>query len=116
MNHLRLASYIVFASGIATLLSMYVFSNHPELIMLSLTILGLIMLITLRNGQYVPWYVVAFILGPIILDIPGIHFGLWSFGTPQFLEFPLWLPFFYGNITVSFLHFALTTQGWIGRR
>lgn len=116
MNQLRIASYLVFASGTATILFMYVFPNRHELILLSLIVLGLIMLIALRNGRYILWYVVAFILGPIILDIPGIHFGLWSYGTPQFLGFPLWIPFFYGNITVSFLHFALTTQGWIGRR
>lgn len=116
MSKLHINFYLVFASGTATILFMYVFPNHPELILLSLAVLGLIMLTALRNGRYVLWYVVAFIIGPIILDIPGMHFGLWSYGTPQIFGFPLWIPFFYGNITVSFLHFVLTTQGWIDRR
>lgn len=108
-----MASYSVFASGCATILFMYVFSHSPELILLSLAALGLIMLAVIRRGRYVLWYIFAAVIGPIILDIPGMHFGLWSYGTPEILGFPLWLPFFYGNITVSFIYFVLTTQGTI---
>lgn len=106
MSKLRLASYLVPAAGCATILFMYIFSNRPELILFSLAALGLIMLVVIRNGRYVLWYIAAFVLGPIILDIPGMHFGLWSFGTPQIFGFPFWLPFLYGNLTVSFLHFV----------
>jgi len=110
MNKLHMASFAVFASGGATLLFMYAFNDRPQLILLSLAVLGLIMLALLRDGRYVLWYIAAFILGPIILDLPGLHLGLWSYGAPQFLGFPLWLPFFYGNVAVSFIHFVLTTQ------
>lgn len=116
MNRNRVAAYIAYASGGATLAFMYAFSSRPELTLFSLAVIGLITLIALRNGRYVLWYVVAFVLGPIIFDIPGLHLGLWSYGTPQFLGFPLWLPFFYGNITISFIYFLLATQGWIKRK
>lgn len=68
------------------------------------------MLATLRSARYALWYIAAFLLGPIILDFPGLHLGLWSYGTPQVFGFPFWLPFFYGNVTVSFMYFVLATQ------
>ncbi len=108
MSKLHTASFLVFASGCGTILLMYVFFSRPELILLSHALLGLIVLAAIRNGRYVLWYIAAFVLGPIILDIPGMHFGLWSFGTPDLFGFPLWLPFFYGNLTVSFLYFVRT--------
>jgi uncharacterized membrane protein YoaT (DUF817 family) len=106
MRKSYIASYLVFALGCASILSMYVFSDRPQLILLLFVVLGIIMLSVIRNKRYMLWYLVAFVLGPIILDIPGMHFGLWSYGTPQLLGFPLWLPFFYGNTTVSFLYFV----------
>lgn len=93
-------------SGCATIALMYVFFNHPQLILLSLAILGLILLVTIQSGRYLLSYVGAFVALPIILDIPGTHLGLWSFGTPDVLGFPFWLPFFYGNLVVAFLYFA----------
>ncbi len=87
---------------------MYVFSSRPELILFSLAALGIVMLAAIRNARYLLWYIAAFALLPIILDIPGMHFGLWSYGTPELYGFPLWLPFFYGNVTVSFLYFVET--------
>jgi hypothetical protein len=110
MSKLHTDFWLVFAAGCATILSLYVFYNHPQLIALSHAVLGLIMLAVIRSRRYLIWYAVAFILGPIILDIPGMYFGIWSYGTPQIFGFPFWLPFFYGNITVSFLYFALKTQ------
>lgn len=112
----RVASYLAYASGGATLVSMYVFSGRPDLILIALATIGLVTLVALRNGRYVLWYLVACSLGPVIFDIPGMHLGLWSYGTPELLSFPLWLPFFYGNITVSFIYFLLATQGWTGKR
>ena len=110
MYKLQGVSALVFISGSLSILCMYVFFDRPQLILLSLAVFGLVMLAAIRNGRYVLWYIAAFVLLPIILDIPGTHFGLWSFGTPDIFGFPLWLPFFYGNLTVSFLYFALTTQ------
>ncbi|HVV38933.1 MAG TPA: hypothetical protein VHD31_01255 [Candidatus Paceibacterota bacterium] len=92
---------------------MYVFFDHPQFIVLSLAILGLIMLGAIWDRRYMLWYVVAFVLGPIILDIPGTYFGLWSFGTPDILGFPFWLPLFYGNLTISFLYFVRTYKATI---
>jgi hypothetical protein len=106
MSKPYIASYLVSVLGCATILFLYVFSSRPELILLSLAAFGLIMLAMIRKRRYVLWYIGAFVIGPIILDIPGMHFGLWSYSTPEFFGFPFWLPFFYGNLTVSFLYFV----------
>lgn len=116
MHLSRVASYIAYAAGGATLVSMYVFSGRPDLILIALVAIGVVTLVALRSGKYTVWYLVACLLGPVIFDIPGMHLGLWSYGTPEFLGFPLWLPFFYGNITVSFIYFLLATQGWIAKK
>ncbi|MDB5189983.1 MAG: hypothetical protein JWN49_309 [Parcubacteria group bacterium] len=110
MTKSYIQSTLVFVSGGATILSMYVFFNRPEFILLSLILLGLLIVLAIRNWKYAVWYIVAFVLGPVILDLPGLHLGLWSYGTPEIFGFPFWLPFFYGNITVSFIFFVLTTQ------
>src|SRR6266704_83164 len=106
MSKLKLRPSLVYLSGSATILLMYVFSSRPDLILFSLGLLGAIMLLAIPNGRYVLWYIAAFLLGPIILDIPGLHFGLWSYGMPELFGFPLWVLFFYGNITVSFIYFV----------
>jgi hypothetical protein len=97
---------IVAVAGCATIPLMYVFFNKPQLILFSLAVLGLILLTTIRSGRYLFSYLGACVVLPIILDIPGTHLGLWSFGTPDFFGFPFWLPFFYGNLVVAFLYFA----------
>jgi len=106
MSKAPLTPSLVYVSGGATLVFMYAFYNRPELILFSFAVLGLIMLGAINRGRYVFWYIAASVLGPIILDIPGLHLGLWSYGTPQIFGFPFWLPFFYGNVTVSFLYFV----------
>jgi len=116
MSKHRTASYLAYVLGVATLAVMYIFSSNPGVIVVTLAAMGPITLIALHSGRYVAWYIVASLLGPIIFDIPGLYLGLWSYGTPQLLGFPLWLPFFYGNITVSFIYFLLATQGWMGKR
>ena len=97
-------------SGFLNILLMYAFFDRPQLILLSIVVLGFIMLAAIQSRKYVLWYVAAFFLGPIILDIPGTHLGLWSFSTPDILGFPLWLPFWYGNIVVSFIYFSTAIQ------
>lgn len=108
MHKLTSATARLSVAGIATILSLYVFFDRPDLILLTQIVLGVIMLVTIRSWRYVLWYIGAFILLPLILDIPGTHFGLWSFGTPDMLGFPYWLPFFYGNLVVSFLYVTRT--------
>lgn len=116
MRKTRTKSALVLVSGCASILLMYVFFNHPQLILLSLAVLGVVILATIRDRHYVLWYVAASLLLPIVLDIPGTHFGLWSFGTPDIFGFPFWLPFFYGNLTISFLYFVSITSGITNRR
>jgi hypothetical protein len=89
---------------------MYIFFDRPQLILFSIILLGLSMLIVMQSRRYVLWYIAAFVLGPIILDIPGTYLGLWSFSTPDVLGFPFWLPFWYGNIVISFLYFSTAIQ------
>ena len=101
---------IVSIAGVATLPLMYMSFDRPQLILLSLVVLGVIILAAIRNGRYVFGYIAAAVLLPIVLDIPGTHLGLWSFGTPDLFGFPFWLPFFYGNLTVSFFYVAVTGQ------
>ena len=108
MNTSRLTGVLVHLSGFLTILLMYVFSNSADYILLSEIILGIVMLIAIQSRKYALWYVAAFLIMPMILDIPGTHLGLWSFGTSDFLGFPFWLPFFYGNLTVSFLYLVST--------
>ena len=102
---------VMFISGCFNILAMYVFFDRPELILFSVIALGLVMLAVLRSKEYMFWYLAAFVMSPIIFDIPGTHLGLWSFGTPDILGFPFWLPFWYGNIVVSFLYFSAKIRG-----
>ena len=105
------ARIIVSVAGVATIVLMYVFFNQPQIILGIDIVLGALILLAARGRQYISCYAIAFIVLPIILDIPGTHLGLWSFGTPDFFGFPYWLPFFYGNLATSFLYVALTKQG-----
>lgn len=110
MNEAKLPLSIMLVLGFLNILLMYMFFDRPQLILFSIIAVGLVMLVILRSKQYILWYLAAFVLGPIILDIPGTHLGLWSFGTPDILGFPFWLPFWYGNIVVSFLYFSTIIQ------
>jgi hypothetical protein len=101
MERPPVVTVIVVISGCATILLMHAFADRSRLILISLAALSIILLGVTRDWRYAFQYAAAFLALPIILDIPGTRLGLWSFGTPELFGFPFWLPFFYGNLTVS---------------
>jgi len=65
-----------------------------------LSVFGLVTLFVERSKSAVIMYFTAFILGPLA-EVWLIHAGAWEYTQPTLLGIPLWLPFLWGNASLT---------------
>ena len=102
----RPSSLLVIVSGFVTITLFLVWgASHPGLVLIFVLLLSAAELTLVFSARAFVEYFTAFILAPLIFDIPAVHLGVWSFATPQFFGIPFWLPFVYGNVALCVMEF-----------
>ncbi|PJE64915.1 MAG: hypothetical protein COU90_00145 [Candidatus Ryanbacteria bacterium CG10_big_fil_rev_8_21_14_0_10_43_42] len=81
---------------ITTLLLTSFFWRQPFVLVVLLLAVGIGMMMTERYKSAIIIYIVAFLFGPLS-EALVIHYGAWSYTEPHIFNFPIWLPFVWGN-------------------
>ena len=66
------------------------------MLVIFLLVVGIGMMILEQHRSATIVYGIAFIFGPLS-EALVIHFGAWSYAEPHIFNFPMWLPFVWGN-------------------
>jgi hypothetical protein len=79
-----------------TLLLTSYFWQQSFILTILLIIIGAGMVIAEQHRSAIVIYIVAFLFGPLSESLV-IYFGAWSYAEPHIFNFPIWLPFVWGN-------------------
>lgn len=92
-----LIGFLIYVSNI--LLMYYLWQNNIALTVIFIVISAFVLLKWADKEEKIVYFA-SFVLGPI-LDLILIPRGVWAWGNPSLFGIPLWLPLFYGILTVT---------------
>ena len=75
--------------------------KDPLFLAMVLLLLGIALLMILKNTNNIYFYLMMAVLGPLV-EIICVFVGVWHFSTPDFFGIPYWLPFYWGLIGLCF--------------
>ena len=81
---------------VLTLLVSALLWENTYVLVVVLMLIGGLMLFIERRKRALAIYAMTFVCGPLS-EALMIYVGAWSYTNPDFLGFPLWLPFLWGN-------------------
>lgn len=91
--------------ALATFLLVFSFSGNKILLTILLAATSVLIFLLEFNKTTILLFLTGFILGPLS-EALEIYAGIWNYSAPDFLGFPVWLPFVWGNAALFFRRVA----------